>query len=130
MEVSQSLDQRGSTNLSRAKPAAEEKEISKGMKKGTEQTKSQSVMNKHFDEALEFSHSGSSDDSVDTKSAEKSKKGNEKIIESKQGNQITSTVQKNAGVQNSLVHLDAAATNKKGASVPVIHITAIWIFDV
>eukprot|EP01037_Dinobryon_pediforme_P018003 gene18003-18240_t len=75
-------------------------------------------MNKHFDEALEFSHSGSSDDSVDTKSAEKSKKGNEKIIESKQGNQITSTVQKNAGVQNSLVHLDAAATNKKGASVP------------
>ena len=112
VEVSQSLDQKALANMSKAKLQSEEKEVSKGMKKGTEQTKSQSVMNKHFDEALEFSHSGS-DDSVDTKSADKPKKGKEKLVESKQGNQITTSVQKSAGAQNSLAHLDTSSTNKK-----------------
>lgn len=109
--------------MTKGKMQSEEKEVSKGMKKGTEQTKSQSVMNKHFDEALEFSHSGS-DDSVDTKSADKPKKGKEKLVESKQGNQITTSVQKSAGAQNSLAHLDTSSTTKKtttsttAASVP------------
>ena len=83
------------------------------MKKGTEQTKSQSVMNKYFNEALEFSHSGS-DDSVDTKSADKPKKGKEKLVESKQGNQITTSGQKSANAQNnSLAYLDTSNANKK-----------------
>jgi len=115
VEVSQSLDQKALANMTKAKLQSEEKEVSKGMKKGTEQTKSQSVMNKHFDEALEFSHSGS-DDSVDTKSADKPKKGKEKLVESKQGNQITTSVQKSAGAQNSLAHLDTSSTNKKNTT--------------
>jgi hypothetical protein len=83
--------------MAKARAASEEKDSSKVLKKGTEQTKSQSVMNKHFDEALEFSHSGS-DDSVDTKSAEKPKKAN--IGEAKNSNQITSSMQRNMGGQN------------------------------
>jgi intraflagellar transport protein 46 len=46
---------------------------SMGMAKGSEQSKSQSVLNKPFDEALEFSHSGS-DDSVATADMADSKK--------------------------------------------------------
>ena len=42
----------------------------KAMSSGSEQTKSQSILNRPFDEALEFSQSGS-DESVDTRSSEK-----------------------------------------------------------
>lgn len=73
VEVSQSLDQ---TALSAApKPTSmysDSKDLSKGLAKGSEQTKSQSVLNKPFDEALEFSHSGS-EESVDTRASHKEK---------------------------------------------------------
>ena len=62
-----------------SKPQVDEK---KGMLKQTEQTKSQSILNKPFDEALEFSHSGS-DDSVDTVS-EKKRQSDKNHSETKQ----------------------------------------------
>ena len=46
----------------------------RGLTTGSEQTKSQSILNRPFDEALEFSHSGS-DESVDTKASDKKNAG-------------------------------------------------------
>jgi len=117
VEISQSLDQKTLASIQKAKMQSDVKDSSKGqgLKKGTEQTKSQTVMNKHFDEALEFSQSGS-DDSVDTKSAEKVKRGAEKIVESKQSNQITTSLQKSNGAQNSLAQLEQSTTAKKSTA--------------
>jgi hypothetical protein len=71
VEISQSVDQMASfaaskpVNATKATSNSSEKE-SKSLKKGNDQSKSQSVLNERFDEALEFSQSGS-EDSVDTK---------------------------------------------------------------
>lgn len=67
------MDQSNAAPMSMGKPAMKPQVDEKkggGMLKQTEQTKSQSILNKPFDEALEFSHSGS-DDSVDTVSEKK-----------------------------------------------------------
>ena len=77
VDVSQSMDQgpmsaskginpnRGSDAKNTAR-ADDEDAKGQGMSKQSENTKSQSILNKPFDEALEFSQSGS-DDSVDTR---------------------------------------------------------------
>lgn len=76
VEVSQSMDQSHSIAQAPAKarthqaPATKKssappQEEAKGLTKNAEMSKSQSITNNHFDEALEFSRSGS-DQSVDT----------------------------------------------------------------
>ena len=67
IEVSQSVDQSMASPKKgpRQNPMQDGPSAPKGMVKGGEQSKSQSVLNKPFDEALEFSQSGS-DESVDT----------------------------------------------------------------
>jgi intraflagellar transport protein 46 len=72
---------KGSPGAKGTKPEAkkgggEAKGVGKAMSSGSEQTKSQSILNRPFDEALEFSHSGS-DESVDTRSSEKKAKRSE-----------------------------------------------------
>jgi hypothetical protein len=84
VEVSQSLDQ-GAFSAPPSKPSfamnkdekassrndakdyrdAKSSQPTQGLRKDTEQTRSQTINNQLFDEALEFSHSGS-DESVDT----------------------------------------------------------------
>jgi len=86
VDVSQSMDKsaiggKGSPGAKGTKPEAkkgggEAKGGGKAMSSGSEQTKSQSILNRPFDEALEFSHSGS-DESVDTRSSEKKAKRSE-----------------------------------------------------
>lgn len=84
VEISQSFDQMAvsaAAAKSKLMNNSDEKESKGGnggmMKKGNDQSKSQSVLNKPFDEALEFSHSGS-DESVDTRASQKQKKSNDK----------------------------------------------------
>jgi hypothetical protein len=74
VEVSQSMEQSAAAPKLRVQPTAGAKGSSsnfedrdaKGLSKTNDQSKSQSVLNKPFDEALEFSRSGS-DESVDTR---------------------------------------------------------------
>lgn len=67
--MSQSMDQGAKSGG--GGPGSDAKGIpSRGLASGSEQTKSQSILNRPFDEALEFSHSGS-DESVDTRASEK-----------------------------------------------------------
>lgn len=78
VEISQSMDQNQNHSAMKPKGFADDKETAKGsslgtLKKGNDQSKSQSVLNKPFDEALEFSHSGS-DESAHTKKNDKNKK--------------------------------------------------------
>lgn len=90
VEVSQSLDMgpsaiaasKAAANNSK-KPAVEEKGA-KGMKKD-ENSRSQTVLNNKFDEALEFSHSGS-EDSVDTRASQKNKKNEQPEFKSSVSN--------------------------------------------
>lgn len=84
VEISQSFDQMAvaaAAAKSRAKNASDDKDAKGGstmMKKGNDQSKSQSVLNNFHDEALEFSHSGS-DESIDTRASQKNKKAAEKL---------------------------------------------------
>ena len=70
IEVSQSVDQSMASPKKGPRQKTMQEGAPKGMLKGGEQSKSQSVLNKPFDEALEFSQSGS-DESVDTVSDKK-----------------------------------------------------------
>jgi hypothetical protein len=73
VEISQSFDQMAVSAAAAKKQGYnqhDEKGESKGMRKNNDQTKSQSVLNKPFDEALEFSQSGS-EESVDTRASQK-----------------------------------------------------------
>ena len=75
VDISQSLDDRtnyGAGDKSSSRNHDEKGSDSRTMSKASEQTKSQSVLNKPFDEALEFSQSGS-DESVDTRASQKKK---------------------------------------------------------
>lgn len=89
-EVSQSQDMgpsamaAGKAAANSKKPAVEEKGA-KGMKKDNEQSKSQTVLNNKFDEALEFSRSGS-DESVDTRASQKNKKNEQPEFKSSMSN--------------------------------------------
>lgn len=72
MDVSQSMDQ---SNIAMGKEIKinknnDTKDTSRNMQRDSDQSKSHGVLNKPFDEALEFSQSGS-DDSVDTRQSEK-----------------------------------------------------------
>ena len=75
VDISQSFDQMAVAAAAAKKGAHQgfDDKDAKGLKKGNEQSKSQSVINKPFDEALEFSHSGS-DESVDTRASQKNQK--------------------------------------------------------
>lgn len=72
----------------------------RGMQRDSEQSKSHGVLNKPFDEALEFSQSGS-DDSIDTRLSEKKNKAStnmkplEEVSDAKQG--LSSSYQKPVG---------------------------------
>lgn len=88
--MSQSMDQ---SNIAMGKDprlsGRDDKAESRGMQRDSEQSKSHGVLNKPFDEALEFSQSGS-DDSVDTRLSEKKNKPamknlDDNISDSKQG---------------------------------------------
>ena len=71
IDVSQSIDQ---SNVAMGKDSRQFSKDDKGsLQKDTEQSKSHGVLNKPFDEALEFSQSGS-DDSVDTRLSERKNK--------------------------------------------------------
>lgn len=71
IDVSQSIDQ---SNAAMGKETKQFGKDEKGvLQRGTEQSKSHGVLNKPFDEALEFSQSGS-DDSVDTRLSERKSK--------------------------------------------------------
>lgn len=73
IEVSQSVDQSAAFSPKKgARGNSDAPSTSKGLVRGGEQSKSQSVLNKPFDEALEFSQSGS-DESVDTVNEKKKK---------------------------------------------------------
>ena len=101
MDVSQSIDQ---SNIAMGKDprssGRDDKTDTRGMQRDSEQSKSHGVLNKPFDEALEFSQSGS-DDSVDTRLSEKKKpvinmKPLDDMSDSKQG--PSSSYQKPGGV--------------------------------
>ena len=74
VEVSQSMDQSSiaAGKESKISKMAEDSKTADAriLQKDSEQTRSRGVLNKPFDEALEFSQSGS-DDSVDTRQSEK-----------------------------------------------------------
>jgi hypothetical protein len=84
----------------KSKPATIMEE--KSMKKMSEQSKSQSVLNKPFDEALEFSQSGS-EESVDTRASQTKNYMNEKLHtnDSKPASQPQQTPKQNVSVPNS-----------------------------
>lgn len=73
VEVSQSIEQSGLAAAKELKSSkmVDDSKISDAriLQKDSEQTRSRGVLNKPFDEALEFSQSGS-DDSVDTRQSE------------------------------------------------------------
>ncbi len=74
MDLSQSVDPVAMTAPSKIKlHGGYDDKDAKSLKKGNDQSKSQSVLNKPFDEALEFSRSGS-EESIDTRASQKIKK--------------------------------------------------------
>lgn len=88
VEVSQSMDQSHSIAPAQAKASYDDKESEqRTMKRGNDTTKSQALLNRPFDEALEFSQSGS-DESVDTRASQVKKK---KQQEAKSSAQILSS---------------------------------------
>jgi hypothetical protein len=87
----------------KSKPATIMEE--KSLKKMSEQSKSQSVLNKPFDEALEFSQSGS-EESVDTRASQTKNYMNEKLhSDSKPSSQTQQISKQNANILNSAAGL-------------------------
>jgi len=96
VEVSQSMDQSHHIAPAQAKASYDDKEYEqRTTKKTNEQNRSQTLLNKPFDEALEFSQSGS-DESVDTRASQVKKK---KQQEQKSSAQILSSAPTKSNVQ-------------------------------
>lgn len=96
VEVSQSMDQSYHIAPAQAKASYDDKEYEqRTTKKTNEQNRSQTLLNKPFDEALEFSQSGS-DESVDTRASQVKKK---KQQEQKSSAQILSSAPTKSNVQ-------------------------------
>lgn len=121
VDVSQSMDQGAGAapKGARASGGDDVKSGGRGMTKGTEQTKSQSVLNKPFDEALEFSQSGS-DDSVDTRTSDK--KGNKKDYSEAKGGSRDRDASQGTGQSSSIGGIQGMAgksseTSSSGAGL-------------
>ena len=123
VEISQSMDQ-NSMAVGKSKGFADEKESAKGtfgggMKKGGEQSKSQSVLNKPFDEALEFS--GSDSESADTKKNRNLKMGTISQDSKQTSNQpqpITTNKISTGPTTTTTSHVDQSKRSNPNTSTP------------